>query len=179
MAKTSTRIDKEAFKNITPKEEEQTLSDGGGLFLRIRALKDGGATTFRFCYRFEGKQRWLNLETKMAYDVPKRLRSDILDKAREEHAIYKAWVKQGKDPSLERDLKKERAKQQQLAEQEALTKLKARVTVNDLFTRWVDTDLINRKDHQEIIRMFNKDVLPVLGGAVRGGCAEGTYHTGN
>lgn len=28
---------------------------------------------------------------------------------------------------------------------------------------WHDTDLINRKDKPEIVRMFNKDVLPVLG----------------
>jgi integrase len=32
-----------------------------------------------------------------------------------------------------------------------------------LFVRWFDTDLINRKDKAEVLRMFNKDVLPVLG----------------
>jgi len=61
-------------------------------------------------------------------------------------------------------LRDERAKQQQLAEQEAITELMARVTVRDLFVRWCDTDLTKRKGVKEIIRMFEKDVLPVLGG---------------
>ena len=52
---------------------------------------------------------------------------------------------------------------QQLDEQEALSQTQARVTVNDLFIRWHDIDLINRKDRAEIVRMFNKDVLPVIG----------------
>jgi len=75
----------------------------------------------------------------------------------------KEQVKQGKDPISERKLETERNRQQQLEEQENLAKLNARITVNDLFIRWTEIDLINRKDRQEIIRMFNKDVLPVLG----------------
>jgi integrase len=72
-------------------------------------------------------------------------------------------IKQGKDPNLERTLKIERVRQQQLDEQEAITKLQARITVRDLFIRWCNTDLINRKDRDEVARMFDKDVLPVLG----------------
>jgi hypothetical protein len=29
--------------------------------------------------------------------------------------------------------------------------------------RWRDTDLINRKDVKEVVRMFEKDVFPILG----------------
>jgi site-specific recombinase XerD len=44
-----------------------------------------------------------------------------------------------------------------------LTKLEARVAVRGLFVRWRDTELTNRKDVKEVSRMFEKDVLPVLG----------------
>jgi len=103
-------------------------------------------------YRIEGKQRQITLKAKGLVD------------ARKERDVYKELVKQGKDPNIERKLHIERDRKQQLEEQEALAKINARVTVNDLFTRWHDIDLINRKDRAEIVRMFNKDVLPALGG---------------
>jgi hypothetical protein len=102
-------------------------------------------------YFFEGKYKWLNLK---ANDLPA---------ARKERDTYTQMLKDGIDPNLEAKLKIERVRKQQLEEQEDLTKLAARVTVRDLFSRWRDTDLINRKDVKEISRMFEKDVLPVLG----------------
>ena len=44
-----------------PTDSEQLLSDGGGLFVRIRSKADGGAKSFRLAYRIDGKQRWLTL----------------------------------------------------------------------------------------------------------------------
>lgn len=39
-----------------------------------------------------------------------------------------------------------------------------RMTVNDLFDRWLKTDLVRHKDMgAEVVRLFNKDVLPVVG----------------
>jgi len=139
------------FKHLKPTDKEQHINDGGGLYVRVRSIADGGGISFRFRYRFDGKQRWLNLKA-----------SDLLE-ARTERDIYTPMLKAGLDPNLEIKLKEERAKQQQLDEQAAITKLKARVTVNALFIRWHDTDLTKRKDVKEIIRMFEKDVLPVLG----------------
>jgi integrase len=72
-------------------------------------------------------------------------------------------LKTGIDPILEKKLQKERNRQEQLNEQEIITKLKSRITVRDLFIRWCEIDLINRKDIAEITRMFHKDVLPYLG----------------
>jgi integrase len=91
------------------------------------------------------------------------LKAKNLKDARIERDTHKAMLKQGIDPNLERMLQVERIRQQQLEEQEALAKLAARLTVENLFVRWCDTDLINRKDKVEVIRMFNKDVLPDLG----------------
>jgi integrase len=145
------RIKPLTFKHLKPTEKEQLIPDGGNLYVRVRAVNDGGAVSFRFFYRFEGKQKWLTLK------------ADDLPAAREERNTYTQMLKEGLDPNLEIKLKAERAKQQQLDEQAAITKLEARVTVNALFIRWHDTDLTKRKDVKEIIRMFEKDVLPVLG----------------
>jgi len=140
------------FKHLKPTDKEQLIPDGGNLYVRIRPITDGGAISFRFFYRFENKQKWLTLK---ANDLPA---------ARAERDSYTQMLKEGIDPNLEAKLKIERAKKKQLDEQVALTKLAARVSVRDLFTRWRDTDLLKRKDVKEIIRMFEKDVLPVLGG---------------
>ncbi|MDP1771081.1 MAG: tyrosine-type recombinase/integrase [Methylobacter sp.] len=139
------------FKHLKPADKEQLIPDGGGLFVRIRPLANGGGVSFRLAYRFEGKLKWADLKAKTLPD------------ARDERDTLKALLKTGVDPKLEKTLEKERIRKQQLDEHEALTKLNTRVTVNDLFTRWHEIDLINRKDRAEIARMFNKDVLPVLG----------------
>ena len=140
-----------AFRNLKANDKVQMHSDGGGLVIRVRPLSEGGAISFMLSYRIEGKQRRITLK------------AQGLKEAREERDDYRKLVKQGKDPSLERTLKLARDRQQQIDEQEALAKINARVTVNDLFKRWHDIDLIDRKDRAEIVRMFNKDVLPVLG----------------
>jgi integrase len=57
-----------------------------------------------------------------------------------------------------------RQRQKQLEEQAELARQQALITVKDLFERWSTTDLQNRKDGgKEIRRMFEKDVLPVIG----------------
>ncbi len=140
------------FKNLKANEKEQLISDGDNLFVSIRAQNNGGSKTFRMTYRMDGKKKlWITLEKKTLAD------------ARKERDGYKELIKQGKDPSLERTLNLERERQQQIDEQEAIAKLKARMTVRDLFNQWCETDLITRKDLPEINRMFNKDVLPDLG----------------
>lgn len=140
------------FNNLKANEKEQLISDGDNLFVSIRALNNGGSKTFRMTYRMGSKKKlWITLEKK------------TLGAARKERDTYKEQIEQGKDPSLERTLERERKRQQQLDEQQAITKLKARMTVSDLFVQWCETDLITRKDLPEIKRMFNKDVFPDLG----------------
>lgn len=141
-----------AFSKIAATDAEQLIADGGGMFVRVRAKADGGALSFRLAYRIEGKQRWITLKAASLSD------------ARAERDTYKELVKRGIDPALEAKLEKDRQRQAQLAEQAALAKQQARITVRELFGRWKKTDLIRRKDGgKEIERMFEKDVLPVLG----------------
>ncbi|WP_262965164.1 tyrosine-type recombinase/integrase [Methylobacter psychrophilus] len=147
---TINRIKTLTFKHVKATDKEQLIPDGGNLYIRVRPITQGGAISFRFFYRIDGKQKWLTLK------------SAELPAARAERDTYKELIKQGKDPSLERTLELERTKQQQVKEQEAIAKLSARITVRDLFVNWCETDLIARKDINEITRMFEKDVLPDL-----------------
>jgi hypothetical protein len=142
------KIKPQSFKHLKATNKEQRINDGGGLYIRVRSIADGGVV-FRF--RLDGKQSWLNLKA-----------GDLVE-ARAERDSYTQMLKDNIDPNLERTLQLERARQYQINEQKAITKLKSRVTVSDLFIRWCETDLINRKDIDEVIRMFNKDVLPSLG----------------
>jgi len=45
------------FKHLKPTEKEQQISDGDGLFIRVRSIADGGAISFRLRYFFEGKYK--------------------------------------------------------------------------------------------------------------------------
>jgi len=139
------------FKNIKPTDKVQMISDGDSLVIRVRPLAEGGAISFMLSYRIDKQQRRITLTAK------------TLAAARIERDEYKALIKQGKDPSIERALTIERATKLQLDEQQQIAKLNARTDVNGLFELWVKTDLINRKDLPEIHRVFNKEVLPTLG----------------
>ena len=139
------------FKHLKALDKEQLIPDGGNLYVRVRALSDGGAISFRVFYRYEGKQKWLTLT------------STDLPSARSERDSISILLKSGIDPNLERALEKERTRQQQIDEHDTIQKLKARITTRDMFVNWCETDLKDRKDLPEIIRMFNKDVLPDLG----------------
>ena len=139
------------YKNLKAGMKDQLISDGDSLFVSIRAESNGGSKSFRMAYRINGKQSWITLKAL------------TLSNARLERDDYKELIKQGINPSLERTLQTERVAQQQLDEQEAITKRKARMTVNMLFTEWCEIDLLERKDIINIKRMFAKDVLPDLG----------------
>ncbi len=140
-----------AFKHLKAIDKEQNINDGDGLYVRVRPIADGGGVFFRFRYRLDGKQQWLTLKA-----------SDLVE-ARKERDTYAQMLKDGIDPNLETKLQKERVRQRQLDEHEALSKLEARVTVRSLFVRWMDSELIHRKDVKEVSRMFEKDVLPIMG----------------
>lgn len=87
-----------AYRKLKPRDKVQMVSDGGRLYVRVRALVDGGAKSFMFDYRFNGKQRRITLKAKTLAD------------ARRERNLYKDMVKQGIDPSLEVKLIEERAR---------------------------------------------------------------------
>lgn len=141
-----------AFRKLKPWDKERLVSDGGGLYIRIRSAADGGTISFRLKYRVDGKIKWVNLTSKS------------LKTARIERDELKSKIKSGINLTIEKKLEIERKRKQQLEEHAELMRQQALITVTDLFERWATTDLMNRKDGgKEIRRMFNKDVLPIIG----------------
>lgn len=144
-----------AFRKIYASRAEQLLPDGGGLYVRIRSIREGGAISFRLAYRIEGKQKWLTLGS-----YPTMTLAD----AREARNTAKILLSEGKDPSIEKQLNKERNKQSQLEEKASLAALEKRMTIGALFDRWEKLDLCNHKDKGRAVRrLFEKDVLPIIG----------------
>lgn len=144
-----------AFRNIEPINKEQLLADGGGLYVRVRSIEDGGAVSFRLTFRIERKQKWLTLGT---YPTM------TLKGARNARDVNKAKISDGLDPALGKQLDKERNRQQQLSEKAELSAIENRITVNALFDRWQLLEICNRKDKgKEVRRLFEKDVLPHIG----------------
>lgn len=71
-------------------------------------------------------------------------------------------IKEHLDHQLKIEQSKIESKRQAQKEKVRLKSLKK--TVNDLFDHWEKIDLVKRKDHgTEVRRMFEKDVLPVIG----------------
>jgi integrase len=151
------------FRNLKAGDKERLVSDGGGLYVRIRAKGVGSGVSFRFRSFVGGKQQWITLK------------ASTLAEARRECDVLRERAWEGTDLQLEKKLERERQKQKQLEERAELERQQAElarelarqqalITVQDLFERWAATDLQNRKDGgKEIRRMFEKDVLPVIG----------------
>lgn len=131
-----------------PAEKEFLLSDGSGLYLRVRPT---GAKDWLFIYTFDGKRRKLGMGS---FDsVPLATARTEADKARE------CLAKQI-DPQL--DLLQRVA--EQTAKREGMKSQKLKQTVSVLFENWERRELTRRKDKgAEVRRSFEKDVLPTLG----------------
>jgi integrase len=142
------------LKSLTIENHGESVFDNGIRGV-VKANQSGISVYFRYRYRLNGKVRDLTLGVwpKITLAEIRRLRNNAQSK-----------IEQGIDPALDKKLLKVRKQQEQLAEQAELAKLQSLITVNDLFERWAATDLQNRKDEgKEIRRMFEKDVLPVIG----------------
>lgn len=140
----------------------QTLREDGGMVGKVKASRTGVSVYFDWRYRFGGKVRQIACGT-----WPKNSLAAI----RAERDQAARLLEDGKDPAEERRAAKLKAAADQaeaIAEQQArlaeIAQQQARQTVRDLFERWASVDLIRHKDGgKEIRRMFEKDVLPLIG----------------
>lgn len=139
------------FANLKPGAKDQLVPDTNNLYVSIRSTTNGGSKAFRMTYRLDSKKIWITLKSK------------ILADARKERDNNQALLKQGIDPRIEQKLIVERNRQAQINERAEIARRAALSTVNGLFQRWVDVSISERKDLPEVIRMFEKDVLPLIG----------------
>lgn len=131
-----------------PRQKEYLLSDGDGLYLRVRP---NGRKDWLLIFTFAGKRRKLALGPF----------SDVeLAEARRIAIEQRNLIRNDVDPQLE----KQRKQREEQAARKALEARQRELSVNGLFERWAETDLQRRKDGgAEIRRMFTKDVLPLIG----------------
>lgn len=142
------RLNDRQIRLAKPKQKEYLLSDGQGLFLRVRPE---GGKDWLFVFSFGGKRRKMGLGSLV--DVPLASAREERDKARDalSHQI---------DPLLQQH----KNEAEQVAQMDAIRALKVRISVTELFERWERLELSGRKDKgAEIHRSFTKDVLPKLG----------------
>jgi integrase len=140
---------------LTEFDKGKTLYEDGNIRGEVRLNQSGITVAFSYRYRFNNKTREIRLGV-----YPHTSLREIRDNRKAAFVL----INQGKDPALEKQLSKIREQQKQIIEQSQIQADENRITVNTLFQRWEKLDLVNRKDGgKEIRRMFEKDVLPLIG----------------
>lgn len=158
------------IETIEIKQSEYLVPDAKRLFLRVRP---NGSKDWLYIYQWDSKR------------VKMSIKGDSLTEIRTVANTYNEWL----DIGIKNDSKvfiKTSPKQKliddenvrlakiesdrleaeatKIAQQRLIEEANNRLTVNNLFNRWEKLDLVNRKDAgKEIRRMFEKDVLPLIG----------------
>jgi integrase len=149
------------LKSLTGKNVGESIYEGS-IRGKVRATKNGISVDFTFKYKFEGKLKELSLAS-----WPKKSLKEIRATA----TAARSKLDQGNDPiSIRQNDKLKKVIQAKTQERELKNQLQQqiaqdkRITANALFENWLKLDLVNRKDSgKEIRRMFEKDVLPIIG----------------
>ena len=142
------RLNDRQIRLTKPRKKEYLLSDGQGLFLRVRPE---GGKDWLFVYSFSGKRRKIGLGS--LADVP-------LLTARKERDKARVALAQQIDPQIQQRINEA----EQDAKRQSLAAQRARLSIKELFQRWEQVELSARKDAgHEVRRSFGKDVLPKLG----------------
>lgn len=122
---------------------EQMLADGDGLYLRVRP--SGKAWVYR--YTADGKTRKLQIGTYPAISLAEA-RAKALELTRERN--------NGVDPVKARAAREEEQRQAEAAQA-------ARITVRDLFDRWMTVEIVGHKDGGDYVRAtMERHALPHL-----------------
>lgn len=152
------KLTEKALAALKSDDHGKTLFDDGGLRAKVRASKTNGvvSVSFSWRYRLEGKVKDLRMGT---------WPGDSLASIRKQRDNARRSLNEGRDPALDRKALKLEAKTAQLAGVVALEEQLAKCTLQDLFERWLSLELCQRKESSraELVRAFNKDVLPVIG----------------
>lgn len=143
------------LNSLTEADKGKTLYEDGNIRGEVRVNQSGITVAFTYRYRFNDKTREIRLGV-----YPHSPITEIRNNRKKAADL----LIEGKDPALEKQLEKERNRQEQEKQQALLIAEVKKITVNKLFERWEKLDLVNRKDKgKEIRRMFEKDVLPSIG----------------
>jgi integrase len=138
------------LRSLKPRETEQLIGDGGGLWVRVLPCIKGGAVNFYYRFQISGKERRFNCGT-----YPET----SLASARANRNAARLLVEQGLDPIL-----KEAADRAAATSAQVLAL--AEKTVDDLFDDWKRVYLVaHRSDKGKFVEdVYDYDVKAMLGG---------------
>lgn len=143
------KLTDKSLRALKPTDAEQTIGDGGGLWVRILPKTKGGTINFYYRFEFHGKERRFNCGS-----YPET----TLAQARENRNAARTQVKLGIDPAL-------KEQQDRIARTSAQAMESMEKTVTDLFEDWKRVYLsAHRKDGgTEVEAAIRHDVIPVIG----------------
>lgn len=150
MAKLTDRF----IKTVKGNGKDQFFGDGGGLYLRVTPT---GSRLWVYRYKnSSGSTRWLDIG---AYP------SKPLAEVRATAATLKLKRRDGIDPVEDRQRQHDAQRAVDATAAAELAAINGRMITRELFERWMTLEICNRKDKgAELRRMFEKDVLPAIGG---------------
>lgn len=137
------------LRGIKVGSAEQTLGDGGGLWVRVLPERNGGAINFYYRFQFNGKERRYNCGT-----YPETSLSQARDLRNEARKL----VRQGIDPV-------EREASERQAAIAAIAMERMEKTVDDLFADWKRVYLVAHHADKGVFveALYDHDVKAQLG----------------
>lgn len=145
----SNKLTDKSLRGLKPTSKEQTVGDGGGLWVRVLPVSNGGAINFYYRFELDGKERRFNCGSYPA---------TTLAEARKNRSGARSSVAKGIDPVLQQGNDRLHARAAQ-----ALQSMEK--TVSELLDDWERVYLTaHRKDKgKAAVEAVKFDVLPVIG----------------
>jgi integrase len=144
MPKTVAPLSDTQIKNARPKDKDYTLTDGGGLYLLIKAT---GSKIWRLQYSIGGKRYLTSFGAYPAVG---------LAEAREKRTVYQKDISKGINPAEVKKQSKDANKRQEQSDQNTFGKIAA-----DWL--YIKKSGICETHYKKTIRYLEKDIYPVIG----------------
>lgn len=140
---------------LTAADAGKAVRDEGGIVGRVRAGQRGVTVAFRYEFKLEGKKGDHSIGS-----WPKKSLQEI----RLERDRVRAIVVKGLSPIQAKKAERfERQKALEATLAQAEAERKTKLTVRDLFNDWIADGVARKDQNKELIRLFNRDVLPQIG----------------
>jgi integrase len=157
------KLSAKKLESLTEKDANRKLFDGEGLYGKVRLQKTGVVVTFEYRFKLHSKTR-----TSTCGKWPDdSLRAIRINRDKKRLLIESGIdpVEQAKSERLQKKVNLAQEIEHQNKELERIaTEAASRRTFRDAVAQWKKLELVQRKDSgAEVIRAFEKDVLPSLG----------------
>ena len=132
------------------------ISDGEGLTGEVRVAKNNDISIkFKYAFKWQQKLSWFSCGTYPSTDM---------HTIRQNRDEAKAIIAKGIDPRVKKQADKIIAQQKVTAViEEAKALERSNLTFADMFNEWITNGVARQDGNQEINRLFQKDVLPLIG----------------